>query len=94
MGETMNKAERSCTLPASNVGEFERCDSGAESPGAWNERAHPARRRAPARVRPALPVPDLAQDKGGALVVDTSALELGADEIAEPLTEWVEATRR
>ena len=32
-----------------------------------------------------LPVPDLEKDKGGALVVDTSAIDLGADEIAEPL---------
>lgn len=33
-----------------------------------------------------LPVPDLAKDKGGALVVDIAAIDLGADEIAEPLS--------
>ena len=38
----------------------------------------------------ALPVPDLARDAGGALVVDTAALDLGADEIAEPLSACVD----
>ena len=37
-----------------------------------------------------LPVPDLAHDAGGALVVDTAALELGADEIAEPVSDCVD----
>ena len=39
-----------------------------------------------------LPVPDLASDAGGALVVDTAALDLGADEIAEPLSACVDPT--
>lgn len=39
-----------------------------------------------------LPVPDLAHDAGGALVVDTAALELGADEIAEPVSDCVDLT--
>ena len=39
-----------------------------------------------------LPVPDLARDAGGALVVDTAALELGADEIAGPLADVVDIT--
>ena len=37
-----------------------------------------------------LPVPDLARDAGGALVVDTAALELGADEVAGPLADVVD----
>ena len=37
-----------------------------------------------------LPVPDLARDAGGALVVDTAALDLGADEVAGPLTDCVD----
>ena len=37
-----------------------------------------------------LPVPDLARDAGGALVVDTAALDLGADEIAGPLSDCVD----
>jgi len=37
-----------------------------------------------------LPVPDLARDAGGALVVDTQALELGADEVAGPLHDAVD----
>jgi hypothetical protein len=39
-----------------------------------------------------LPVPDLAKDAGGALVVDTAALELGADEVAGPLADVVDIT--
>ena len=37
-----------------------------------------------------LPVPDLARDAGGALVVDTQALDLGADEVAGPLHDNVD----
>ena len=40
-----------------------------------------------------LPVPDLAKDAGGALVVDTGALDLGADEIAGPLNDVVDVGR-
>lgn len=40
----------------------------------------------------ALPVPDIARDAGGALVVDIAALDLGADEIAEPLSASVDAS--
>ena len=40
-----------------------------------------------------LPVPDLAKDKGGALVVDIAAIDLGADEIAEPLSTLVDGRR-
>jgi hypothetical protein len=39
-----------------------------------------------------LPVPDLARDAGGALVVDIAALELGADEIAGPLADVIDIT--
>ena len=40
-----------------------------------------------------LPVPDLAKDKGGALVVDIAAIDLGADEIAEPLSTLADGKR-
>jgi hypothetical protein len=40
-----------------------------------------------------LPVPDLANDKGGALVVDIAAIDLGADEIAEPLSKLADGRR-
>ena len=41
-----------------------------------------------------LPVPDLAKDKGGALVVDIAAIDLGADEIAAPLNTLADGLRR
>lgn len=37
-----------------------------------------------------LPVPDLARDAGGALVVDTAAIDLAADEVAGPLADVVD----
>jgi hypothetical protein len=40
-----------------------------------------------------LPIPDLAKDKGGALVVDIAAVDLGADEIAEPLQTLADGRR-
>ena len=40
-----------------------------------------------------LPVPDLAKDKGGALVVDIAAIDLGADEIAAPLNTLADGKR-
>ena len=40
-----------------------------------------------------LPAPDLAKDKGGALVVDIAAIDLGADEIAEPLSTLADGKR-
>ena len=41
-----------------------------------------------------LPVPDLAKDTAGsALVVDIAAIDLGADEIAEPLSTLAEGKR-
>ena len=40
-----------------------------------------------------LPAPDLAKDKGGTLVVDIAAIDLGADEIAEPLSTLADGKR-
>ena len=51
--------------------------------GDANEQRGPALRRSLASK---LPVPDLVKDKGGALVVDVAAIDLDADEIAEPLS--------
>jgi hypothetical protein len=50
-----------------------------------------ALRRALARR---LPVPDLAADKRGALVVDAASVDVGADELAEPLQRWIETSPR
>jgi len=55
-----------------------------------------AQKRGPALRRELalkLPVPDLAKDKGGALVVDVAAIDLGADEIAEPLSTLADGRR-
>jgi hypothetical protein len=40
-----------------------------------------------------LPVPDAARDAGGVLLVDPGALDLGADELAEPLEGVVSPAR-
>lgn len=40
-----------------------------------------------------LAAPDLAKDKGGALVADIAAIDLGGDEIAEPLSTLSDGKR-
>lgn len=40
-----------------------------------------------------LAAPDLAKDKGGAFVADIAAIDLGADEIAEPLSTLSDGKR-
>lgn len=55
-----------------------------------DEKRGPALRR---QLALRLPAPDLAKDKGGALVVDDAAIDLGADEIAEPLSTLADGRR-
>lgn len=65
-------------------------DSGEAGAFSAEGQRGPALRR---RLALGLPVPDLEKDKGGALIVDIAAIDLGADEIAEPLQALADGKR-